>query len=385
MHRSIRLSKTDVERIRKPGRYSEGRGGHGLALLIRQASDGGLSKSWVQRIRINGRPTNLGLGPAPSVTLDRARELALENWRAVFDGFDPRKMRTTIPTFEAAAEAKIKLASLGWKNGKTETLWRSRLQAYVYPVIGSKRVDRITSADVLDVLRPVYEASHTTAVKIRQSIRATLGWAIGAGHRTDNPAGDSINEAIPKPNARGKHHRAIGYTQVAEALEIVGQSEAWWATVSAFRFLVLTAARSGEVRGARWSEIDREARTWTIPALRMKSEREHRVPLSDATLDVLDRAEALADGSGLIFPSMRGLELSDSTISKLLRENGVEAVPHGFRSSFRDWCAENNVPRELAEQSLAHAVANATEAAYLRSDVLERRREVMQRWADYLA
>ena len=386
MQRSNRLSKTFVERVRRPGRYGEGRGSRGLALLVKPAADGGITKSWVQRLIIDGKPTNLGLGPAPGITLDRARELALHNWRLVFvDGIDPRRKEgAAVPTFKVAAEAKIKIEAPRWK-GKTEKLWHSRLGTHVYPAIGAKSVDRITTADVLAVLLPIYEASHTTAVKVRSYLRAVMGWAVSKGHRTDNPAGDGINEALPKANGKTQHHKALGHADVAEALSTVEASGAWWATVECFKMLVLTAARSGEIRGARWTEIDREGRVWTIPALRMKSGREHRVPLSDAAMAVLDRAAALSDGTGLIFPSVRGLELADSTVSKLLRDAGIEAVPHGFRSSFRDWAAENNIPRELAEASLAHAVESATEAAYLRSDVLERRRDVMQRWADYLA
>ena len=325
----------------------------GSRCWFKPAADGGVTASWVQRLRINDRVTNIGLGPAPSVSLEMAREKAVSNWRMVFSGLDPRQAEATIPTFKDAAESKIDLESAGWKSGKTEALWRSRLAAHVFPKLGGKRVDRISTADVLDVLTPTFEASPSTGVKVRQYMRSIFGWTVSKDYRGDNPAGDAINEALPKTTGARAHFRSVNHADVGAALAKVDASGAFWSTVAAFRFLVLTAARSGEVRGATWDEIDFEAATWTIPADKMKSGREHRVPLSTAALDVLRRADGMRDGSGLIFPSARGLGMSDSTISKLLRENGIAGVPHGFRSSFRDWAAENGVSRELAESALA--------------------------------
>ena len=211
----------------------------------------------------------------------------------------------------------------------------------------------------------------------------TFKWAIAQGLMSGNPADQNISAALPKLSTR-QHHRALPYSRVGEALRIVASSNAWLGTKLAFEFLVLTAARSGEVRGATWDEVDLEAATWTIPATRMKSGREHRIPLSAPALDVLREARPLSGGQGLVFPSPSDKPLTDSTISKLLRENDVQAVPHGFRSSFRDWCAEANIDRHVAESALAHSVGDATEAAYLRSDMFALRRAAMDSWGLYL-
>ena len=201
--------------------------------------------------------------------------------------------------------------------------------------------------------------------------------------RTDNPADRNINQALPKAGTQA-HFRALPFREVGAALQVVRESGAWSGTKLAFEFLVLTAARSGEVRLAEWSEVDLKERTWTIPATRMKSGREHRVPLSEQAIEVLQEAAILGDGTGLVFPSSTGRPLTDSTLSKLLRENGVKAVPHGFRSSFRDWAASANIARQVAESALAHRVGDPTEAAYLRSDMLGLRRRAMEAWAECL-
>ena len=213
-----------------------------------------------------------------------------------------------------------------------------------------------------------------------------MKWAVAQGYRQDNPAGDAIGAALPKNGVAKKHHRALPHAEVRAAITTVRASRANWATVAAIEFLILTAARSGEVRNARWDEVDFDTATWTVPADRMKMQREHRVPLSRRALQILLEARKMADSSGLIFPSVTGRPLSDNTLSKLLREQGVEAVVHGFRSSFRDWCAErSNAPREVCELALAHVNADRVEAAYMRSDLFERRRTLMQSWADYIS
>ena len=209
-----------------------------------------------------------------------------------------------------------------------------------------------------------------------------MNWTIAQGYRDDNPAGDAVSAALPKNGARQEHHPALPHAEVGEALRKVRESDASPAAKLAFEFQVLTAARSGEVREARWDEISRA--TWTVPAERMKMRREHRVPLSNRAIQVLDEARTLIDGSGLLFPSPTGRgPLSNSTLLKLLRELALKAVPHGFRSSFRDWAAETGQPRELAEQALAHANPNKVEAAYARSDLLHQRAVLMEAWARY--
>ena len=208
--------------------------------------------------------------------------------------------------------------------------------------------------------------------------------AVAKGYRPDNPAGGAIGAALPKSSGTRQHFRALPHSEVGTALDTVLASSAWALSKLAFEFLVLTAARSGEVRGARWEEIDFESATWTVPAERMKAARQHRVPMSDQALEVLRRAEELADGTGLVFPSPTGRTVSPSTISKLLRELGIRAVPHGFRTSFRVWCGDTGVAREVAEAALAHVIRDKVEAAYARGTLFGRRREVMEGWGDYV-
>ncbi len=340
MNRPIKLSAAFIRTVNQPGRYGDGRGGHGLSLLVKPTSSGRLSKTFSQRIRINGHPCNIGLGSFPVISLAEAREKALENRRAVARGGDPRDRSGGIPTFEQAVEKVIAIHEPNWKDGaRSAEIWRSTLRDYAMPRLGRKPVNKITTSDVLAVLVPIWTEKRETAKRVRQRIGAIMKWAIAEGHREDNPAGEAIGAALPNKGALRKHQKALPHGEVGEALRKVKQSNAWPATKLAFEFLVLTAARSGEVRGARWEEIDLEDGTWTVPGERIKAGREHRVPLSPRALEVLTEAEEMAEGSGLVFPSPRGKVLSDMTLSKLVRELGIPAVPHGFRSSFRDWAA----------------------------------------------
>ena len=235
----------------------------------------------------------------------------------------------------------------GWKDGgRQEKLWRASLRDHAMPSFGGRPVNQIDTADVMAVLLPIWNEKRVTARRVRQRIGAVMRWAVAQGYRKDNPAGEAIGAALPTNAIRPRHHPALSYAKVGAAIETVRVSGAYPATVLPFEFLVLTVCRSGEVRGALWDEIDREAREWRIPAERMKTNREHRVPLSTGALGVLREARALAGGSGLVFPSARGRLLSEATISRMVRDLGIGAVPHGFRSSFRDWAAECiNTPR----------------------------------------
>ena len=329
----------------------------------------------------------MGLGAYPVVTLARARQKALANARMVSEGRDPRDGARRAPTFERAVETVIGIHAENWKDGgKSAAQWRASLRDYAVPKIGAKRVDRVSTADVMAVLLPIWSTKRETARRVRQRIGAVMKWAVAQGFRQDNPAGDAISAALPKNSVRRQHQRALPHAQVAEALALVRASKAHRATALAFEFLVMTACRSGEVRGARWHEVDGAAATWTVPPERMKTKLEHRVPLSSQAVAVLEEARAAADTSGLVFPSPTGRMLSDSTLSKLLRELGIGAVPHGFRSSFRDWAAERtDVPREVCELALAHVNSDRVEAAYRRSDLFDRRRELMQAWGSYVA
>ena len=240
--------------------------------------------------------------------------------------------------------------------------------------IGRLPVGEISSADVVETLRPVWHARPSTARRVRQRIDSVMEWAVAMGHRDDNPC-DRIGPALGPQGDLVQHMQALPHREVAGAIERVRASRAWTGTKLAFEFLVLTAARSGEVRGARWDEMDT---TDTIPATRMKMKREHRVPLSRRALDILGAARTLDGGGVLVFPSIGGRRLHDMALSGLLKNQKIAAVPHGFRSSFRDWAAEKtDHPREVIEAALAHVVQNRVEAAYARSDLFERRRRLM--------
>ena len=332
---------------------------------------------------INGVAFNIGLGSFPGVTLSEARKRALANLRVVEGGGYPRRKPQTTPAFEESLEQTIEVLRPSWRNAKTEKNLRALMGEYVLPVIGRKPVEGITTADVLGFLAPIALNKPATAKKIKMGLSQTFKWATAQGLRSDNPADQNIAAAMPKLSTK-EHHRGLPPREVGRAVQTLRDSSAWLGTKLAFEFLVLTASRSGEARLAEWSEIDLEAALWTIPAERMKSGREHRIPLSAAALAVLEAARQLSDGMGMVFPSSTGRALSDNTLSKLLRENGIAAVPNGFRCSFRDWCAEQNIDRQVAESALAHTVGDATESAYLRSDVLALRRAAMESWSVFL-
>ena len=275
----------------------------------------------------------------------------------------------------------------GWKDGsRSETDWQATLRDYAMPRLGKRPVNRIHTSDVMAVLLPIWNEKRVTARRVRQRISAVMRWAVAQGYREDNPAGEAIGAALPKNGVRPQHLAALPYAEVAGAIKTVRTSGGYPATVLAFEFLVLTACRSGEVRGALWKEMNLAGREWRIPAERMKTNRDHRVPLSRGALAVLQAAQALADGSGVVFPSARGRPLSGMAIVKLVRDLGIGAVPHGFRSSFRDWAAEcTDTPRDVCELALAHVNSDRVEAAYRRTDLFERRRALMEQWAAFLA
>ena len=356
--------------------------------LFLKVEPGG-SRRWVQRIVIQGKRRDIGLGSWPLISLREARQAEFENRKLARAGGDPLalKSRPDVPTFAEAIETVIGIHEPGWKDGgKTAKHWRATLRDYALRELGRKRVSDITAADVMSVLLPIWTTKSETARRVRQRIGAVMKWAIAQGFRQDNPAGEEIGAALPKTNGVRQHLRALPHSEVAAAIATIRGTDAYRATVLAFELLVLTAARSSEVRLARWHEMDMEAATWTIPAERMKMKREHRVPLSSRALAVLREAHQLRDRTGLVFPSVTGRPLTDSTISKLVRENGLKAVPHGFRSSFRSWCAEcSDAPREVCELALAHVNSDRVEAAYMRTDVFERRRRLMEQWSEYLA
>ena len=348
-------------------------------------TNGRTGKNWGQRLRIRGQLTNLGLGSYPTVSLALARGKAIKNAQAVEEGIDPRMPVASVPTFAEAVDAVIASRAEGWKNPKTAKRWRAILETYAMPALGRRLVNEITTGDVMHVLSPIWLSKPETGRQVREHLSVVMEWAIGQGFRADNPASRAIAKSLPKQNQRVTHFKALPFHGLEEAIRQVRGTTAWLGTKLCFEFLSLTASRSAEARLARWDEFDLESMTWTVPASKMKNGLEHRVPLTPAAMDVLERAQELRDDSGLVFPSAHGKPMSDSTLSKLLRENGIETTPHGVRAAFRTWAAEcSDVPREIAEFALAHVEGSAAELAYRRTDYFERRRRLMEAWADYI-
>jgi integrase len=404
------LSPRFVETVSGRGKYFDGQG-----LFLRVARNG--AKQWVQRITIRGKRTELGLGSPPAVSLATARKLALDNRGKAMLGGDPladkRKAREGM-TFADAVEKYLAAKLSEFSNEKHRKQWPSTLNTYAAPVLGPKLVSEITVQDVLRVLEPIWATKTETASRLRGRIENVLSWATVGGHRTgDNPARwkGNLSELLPKPAKVAK-----GENQPALAL---GDASRWWAELReregmaarALEFLALTAARSGEVRGATWDEIDlgdvatsstSATRTgvWTIPASRMKNGRPHRVPLTPEAVAVLEALPRL-DASPFVFFAPRGGMLSDMSISAVMRRmqeahekaggtgyldaaSKRPAVPHGLRSAFRQWAAERGYPRDMAEIALAHFIGSEVERAYQRSDMLDRRRDMMADWAAFL-
>ena len=378
------LSATRVKALKEPGRYSDG---GGLHLYISKAR----RKSWVLRITIDGRRRDIGLGAFPSVSLAKAREKAGDHRAVVANGRDPLadKRALAIPTFREAARAVHEANKPRWRNAKHVAGWMQSLERHVMPTLGNTFLDRIDQGDVLRVLTPIWTTRPETARRVRQRMRAVFRWALAHGFVETNPAGEVIDGALqPMPKVKA-HFRALPYQEVVSALETVETSQASVSARLCFRFLVLTVARSGEARGANWDEIDLQDGVWRIPSERMKAGVEHRIPLSRQPLDLLAEAAALRDESSLVFPSplKPGSPMSDMTLTKVLRSTGLaeRATVHGFRSSFKNWSLEQtDSPWAVSEAALAHVLGNSTEQAYARSDLFERRRTLMQQWADYL-
>jgi integrase len=372
--------------------YSDG---NGLNLRVERPG----TKQWVQRVTIAGKRSMLGLGGYPAVSLADARELAAANQRAVKQGRDPlaekrqaaeERRRPAVPSFSEAAERVIEMRRPTWSNAKHAAQWTSTLATYAHPVIGRKPVDEITTGDVLTIMTPIWTTKPETASRVRQRLETVFDWVVAQGWRPDNPAGRAITRALPRVSRVKRHHAALPVLDVPAALKTVRESGADLATRLAFEFLALTAARSNEARLATWREMDLQSATWKAPAERMKARREHKVPLSGRSLEILGEARELnGHDTELVFPAgRRGKTLSDMTLTVLLRRLGIPAVPHGFRSSFKDWCMEVRGGDDrwfLSEAALAHNLGGPTQMAYARSDLLELRRPLMDEWAEFLS
>jgi integrase len=380
MSRSARLSAAKVRQVLEAGKYYDGNG-----LFLRVEPTG--SKRWVQRLTIHGKQREIGLGAADLVTLAEARDAAIENRKLARAGGDPlaaKRNRVAVPTFDEAVQKVIELYSPTWRNAKHAAQFRNTLSTYAGPIIGAKPVSEVTSADVLRVLTPIWTSKAETARRVKQRIGTVMKWAVAAGHRNDDPCA-ALTQALPKSGQKVEHRKSLPYQEVAGCIATINESAAALSTKLALEFLILTAARSGEVRGVTWDEIDLDGKVWHIPGERMKGKVEHIVPLSSRAIEVLITARQLGS-AGLLFPGIKGgKQLSDMTLSKLVKELGYPCDVHGFRTSFRTWVQEKtNTPFEVAERALAHKTRNAVVAAYARSDLMEKRRQLMQRWADYL-
>ena len=379
------LSARTVAAIKEPGRYADGGN-----LYFKVDSDG--SRRWVLFFRFQGRMREMGLGGYPSVSLKAVREIAATLREQLAAGLDPIEARREFRaaengrlTFGGAARDLIASKGTAWRNEKHRAQWRQTLSVLASDLT-DRPADAIKTADVLAILKPIWTETPETAQRLRGRIEAVLDFARCHGalpQDAPNPARwkGHLEHLLPRASklTRG-HHKALPYADVPAF--VIRLREQKGIAALALGFTILTAARSGETRGAAWTEIDLEAKLWTIPANRMKGGREHRVPLSDCAIEILREVRPL--GGALVFPGLRGKPLSDMSLSAVLRRMNVNATVHGFRSSFGDWCGnETQVPREVAEAALAHTVADQTERAYRRSDALAKRAALMATWEAY--
>lgn len=387
------LSALEVSRLSEPGLHFVG-GVAGLGLQIQPSG----ARSWVLRMSVVGKRREMGLGGFPDVTLADARRRAREEREKADKGLDPiaeRKAAANLLrvqaakafTFKAAALAYIEAHEPSWRNAKHADQWRNTL-ASTYPVIGALQVRDVALPHVLAVLQPIWKTKTETASRLRGRIESVLDWATARGYREGlNPARwkGHLDHLLPSPRRimKAGHHEALPVGEMGAFMQRLRAQHGMGAR--ALEFVILTAARSGEVRGAQWKEIDLDAAVWTVPAERMKAGKEHRVPLSDAAVSLL-KALPREAGTHFVFPAPRGGQLSDMALVAVTRRMEVTAVPHGFRSTFRDWCSERtNYSREVAEMALAHTIGNAVEAAYRRGDLFEKRRLMMADWAQFCA
>lgn len=365
-----------------PGRHTDGRG---LMLVVKE----GGARSWVLRYQLNGRRRDMGIGPYPEVTLAAAREKALAARRHLVDGVDPLTVRPRRSiTFREAAAELIESKRPGWRNPKHAAQWPSTLEAYAYSGLGNLDVKAIETEQVVSVLRPIWTTKPETASRVRQRIEAVLDFAAAKGQRSGpNPARwrGHLQNWLPKPSQvrRVEHHAALDWRELPVFMTNLAQRNG--ISARALAFLILTAARSGEVRGMRWAEIDLDTAVWTVPAARMKAAKEHRVPLSTAAIALLGPP---CDPHALVFPSpfAPGKPMSDMTLSAVLKKMGQgDVTAHCFRSTFRDWAGEaTTFPREVIEAALAHRLKDKAEAAYARGDLFDKRRHLMAAWAFFL-
>ena len=399
------LTVLQVKAAKVPGRYSDG---GGLLLVVRESG----AKSWLWRGQANGKRRDIGLGTYPDVGLSEAREKAVASRKLLRAGEDPVAVKraalevvVAAPTFREAAQQAHSEQQAGWRNPKHRAQWLSSLEAYAFPSLGDKKVDKIEGPMIREALLPIWLAKPETARRVRQRIGAVLDWAYAKGHRDSEAPMRSLSKGLPRQPKKDGHFAALPYDKLPALMQTLGETESIGRL--ALQFLILTAARSGEVRGTRWSEIDMVTAVWTVPADRMKAGKQHLVPLSAPACAILKRMADVASDE-LVFPGITGRAshgdslgkgrpgsltraagkrpMSDMTLTKVLRTAcSADATVHGMRSSFRDWAAEQTTfPGEVVEAALSHMIGNKVEAAYRRTNYLEKRRGLMDAWATFV-
>jgi integrase len=390
--RAAGLRARQVETRKTPGLVGDGGG-----LYLQIAPSG--AKTWIYRFQLRGRRRDMGLGSAAVYALAEARRKAAEARRLVAEGVDPIERRDALAataaasgakamTFQACAENYIRAHRAGWRNPQHAAQWPATLAAYVYPVFGAVPVQMVDVGLVMRAVEPIWSTKPETAGRVRGRIESVLDWASARGYRHgDNPARwrGHLENLLPKKSRvrRVEHHAALPYAELADFMVELRQQQG--VAARALEFAILTAARTGEVIGARWDEIDFRECMWTVPAERMKAAKEHRVPLSDGALAILEGMAEIRQNEFVFAGDRSGRPISNMAMLMLLRRMGRgDLTVHGFRSTFSDWCAEQtNTPSEVREMALAHAVSDKVEAAYRRGDLFEKRRELAEAWARF--
>jgi len=387
------LSALDIKRITKPGRHTVGVI-PGLMLVVKDSG----SKSWILRTVVGNKRRNIGLGGYPEISLARAREKARDARELISRGIDPVEQRKAVRmallasqngrmTFKEAAHKCHEKKVPEFRNPKHAKQWIRSVEKYAFPYIGNIAVEDVALSHILEILEPIWMDKTETATRLRQRLEQILNWATISGYRkADNPARwkGHLDAIFPAPTKIKKvnHMRALPWKDIGAFMVKLKRREGMGAR--ALEFIILTACRSGELRFAVWDEIDLDNKVWTIPGDRMKAGKEHKIPLVADAIKLLRNLPRF-EGSQYIFTAPRGGSLSDMTISAVCKRMKVDAVPHGFRSTFRDWAAEStNFPREVAEQALAHTIESAVEAAYRRGDLFRKRRGLMEAWAGFI-
>ena len=377
-----KLTATAVKAAKEPGRYGDG---DGLFLLVGRTG----ARSWVVRVQKDGKRRDFGVGSASKVPLTLARERAGEIRSQMEAGIDPvaqRRKAAGVPTFRAAAALVHAEHKAGWKNGKHQSQWLNTLDTYAFPAFGDLAVNAVDNSHVRDALAEIWLTKPETARRLRQRICTVIDWAVAKGYRETSLAMPAINKGLPKQRDKVKHHLSLPHTQAPAFVADLRAKE----TIArlALEALILTAVRSGDVRGMKWAEVDLVGKVWSVPVEdgRGKGGRIHIVPLTTEVVDVLERARPHKKGdTDLVFPGvMKGKTLSDNTLRKIGLDMGYPTTAHGWRSCFADWVNEQtNFPREVREAALAHVNQNKAEAAYSRTDYLEKRRPMMEAWGRY--